>query len=148
MKALSVKQPWAGLIAAGIKNIENRTWRTNYTGLLVIVSSKLPAPAGDWQRARAKCESLGLAFPEALCKINAAAIGTVTLHYLIGYNERGRVVTDHPEKRKLNLEWWNRNGFGWIFEGARVLTHPVPVTGRLNIYTLPDDAALAIAAQL
>jgi len=26
MKALTVRQPWAGLIARGIKDIENRTW--------------------------------------------------------------------------------------------------------------------------
>jgi len=28
MKALSIKQPWASLIAHGIKNIENRTWKS------------------------------------------------------------------------------------------------------------------------
>lgn len=27
MKALSVKQPWAYLLCAGIKDVENRTWR-------------------------------------------------------------------------------------------------------------------------
>lgn len=27
MKAISIKQPWASLIAHGIKNIENRTWK-------------------------------------------------------------------------------------------------------------------------
>ncbi|HMR18065.1 MAG TPA: HigA family addiction module antitoxin [Sphingobacterium sp.] len=36
MKALSIKQPWASLIAHGIKDIENRTWRTNYRGRIYI----------------------------------------------------------------------------------------------------------------
>ena len=27
MRALSIKQPWADLIAYGYKNIENRTWQ-------------------------------------------------------------------------------------------------------------------------
>jgi hypothetical protein len=31
-KALSVKQPWAWLIANGNKDIENRTWKTNFRG--------------------------------------------------------------------------------------------------------------------
>jgi hypothetical protein len=44
MKALSVKQPWASLIAAGVKTIETRTWRTDYRGPLLICSSKIPAP--------------------------------------------------------------------------------------------------------
>jgi hypothetical protein len=36
MKALSIRQPWAHLIANGIKTIENRTWRTDYRGPLLI----------------------------------------------------------------------------------------------------------------
>jgi hypothetical protein len=48
MKALSVKQPWASMIASGEKTIETRTWSTNYRGDLLIVSSKTPKiePAG------------------------------------------------------------------------------------------------------
>ena len=42
MKALSVKQPWANLIANGTKTIETRTWTTPYRGPLLIVSSKFP----------------------------------------------------------------------------------------------------------
>jgi hypothetical protein len=46
--ALSVKQPWASLIASGKKTIETRTWATTYRGPLLIVSSKKPdiPPAG------------------------------------------------------------------------------------------------------
>ena len=49
MKALSVKQPWANLIADGKKTIETRTWATKHRGLLLIVSSKRPniSPAGS-----------------------------------------------------------------------------------------------------
>ncbi|MGP8162769.1 MAG: ASCH domain-containing protein [Acidimicrobiales bacterium] len=36
LKALTIRQPWASLIMAGIKDVENRTWRTNYRGRLVI----------------------------------------------------------------------------------------------------------------
>jgi hypothetical protein len=39
MKALSIKQPWASLIAHGIKNIENRTWRTHFRGKIYIHAS-------------------------------------------------------------------------------------------------------------
>jgi hypothetical protein len=48
MKALSVKQPWASLIAQGKKTIETRSWPTDYRGELLIVSSRFPAiePAG------------------------------------------------------------------------------------------------------
>lgn len=45
MKALSIKQPWSSLIAHGIKNIENRTWKTNFRGKILIHASA--KPAGD-----------------------------------------------------------------------------------------------------
>ncbi len=39
MKAISVRQPWATLIATGKKKIEYRTWKVNYRGDLLIVAS-------------------------------------------------------------------------------------------------------------
>jgi hypothetical protein len=39
MKALSIKQPYASLIAHGIKNIENRNWRTHFRGRIYIHAS-------------------------------------------------------------------------------------------------------------
>ena len=39
MKAVSIKQPWAHLIASGIKDIENRTWRTNFRCRIYIHAS-------------------------------------------------------------------------------------------------------------
>ena len=41
-KAISLKQPWANLIASGKKTIETRTWATKYRGELVICSSQNP----------------------------------------------------------------------------------------------------------
>ncbi len=36
LRVLSVRQPWAYLIAAGIKGIENRSWSTHYRGPVLI----------------------------------------------------------------------------------------------------------------
>lgn len=46
MKALSVKQPWASLIAAGIKTREIRAWPTDHRGPLLICSSRRPVLSG------------------------------------------------------------------------------------------------------
>lgn len=40
MKALSIQQPWAYLICAGIKDVENRTWQTSFRGEFYIHASK------------------------------------------------------------------------------------------------------------
>ena len=47
-KAISLKQPWANLVASGKKTIETRKWTTGYRGPLIICSSRIPKiePAG------------------------------------------------------------------------------------------------------
>lgn len=43
MKAITIRQPWASLIAHGIKDVENRTWKCpkRYIGERVLVHSSL-----------------------------------------------------------------------------------------------------------
>jgi hypothetical protein len=36
MRALTILQPWAEMIARGIKRVENRTWKTKHRGPLAI----------------------------------------------------------------------------------------------------------------
>lgn len=40
IKVLSLKEPWATLIASGVKKIETRSWKTTYRGELYIHASK------------------------------------------------------------------------------------------------------------
>jgi hypothetical protein len=40
MRALSVRQPWAWLILHAGKDIENRNWRTNFRGRVLVHASK------------------------------------------------------------------------------------------------------------
>lgn len=72
MKALSVKQPWANLIATGKKTIETRQWKTDYRGTILICSTKMPdiSPAGAALAVAnlIDCRSMSvLDEPKALC---------------------------------------------------------------------------------
>lgn len=40
MKALTLTQPWASLVALGVKSIETRSWATNYRGPIAIHAAK------------------------------------------------------------------------------------------------------------
>ena len=42
MRIVSIKQPWATLIARGLKDVENRTWATRYRGPVLIHASLRP----------------------------------------------------------------------------------------------------------
>jgi hypothetical protein len=46
MKVLTLHQPWASLVAAGVKTIETRSWRTHYRGPLAIHAGLAEPPRG------------------------------------------------------------------------------------------------------
>jgi len=46
IKAISLHQPWASMIAQGSKTIETRTWPTDHRGDLLIVSTLSPEMPG------------------------------------------------------------------------------------------------------
>lgn len=48
MKALTIWQPWASLIACGAKTIETRSWSTSYRGPLAIHAAKRVVSPKDW----------------------------------------------------------------------------------------------------
>lgn len=47
MKAISFWQPWATLIAFGLKHFETRSWPTSYRGTLAIHAAKRPARSDE-----------------------------------------------------------------------------------------------------
>jgi len=47
VRALSVRQPWASLIAEGQKRIEVRSWATDHRGDLLICAAKCPIDVCD-----------------------------------------------------------------------------------------------------
>ena len=40
MKIITLRQPWATLVAEGIKKYEFRSWKTNYRGKILIHAGK------------------------------------------------------------------------------------------------------------
>jgi len=60
IRALTIRQPWASLIAAGVKTIETRSWSTSYRGPLLIHAGKATEDMEDLMRPRWR----GLARPD------------------------------------------------------------------------------------
>jgi hypothetical protein len=111
MKALSLTQPWATLIALGAKRIETRSWTTNYRGPLAIHAAK-SFPMG----AQAQC---------------ALPIFHDALH-LHGYPPEPRlprgVIVATCELIAVKLI--SRESFGWQWEGPTGRLHSYPYTER------------------
>jgi len=128
MKALSIKQPWATLIASGIKDVENRTWSTNYRGRVLIHASgkKLPEDFEffiyEW---------------DAIC-FNNMLLGNLPLYpdmkngYIIGYAD----LVDCKEG--IDSIWAEKNCVHWKFTNAHLFDTPIPAKGKLNLWDYPD----------
>ena len=58
MKALSIRQPWAWFIIHAGKDIENRSWRTNYRGRVWVHASK-GMTLKEWKEAWWYANSIG-----------------------------------------------------------------------------------------
>lgn len=65
MKVLTLKQPYASLVASGIKEYEFRKWKTNYRGEFLIHAGK-----GKDKVAMEKYKNYNLNYPEGciICK--------------------------------------------------------------------------------
>lgn len=112
MKALSLKQPWANMIAEGLKTIETRTWSTPYRGPLLIVSSKTPD-------LRALAGSPASKFGPYGCAIAVATLVDCR-------------PMDPGDEDDAKCAWYE-GAMAWVLKDV-VRVKPFPVRGRLGVY--------------
>lgn len=75
MRALTVRQPWAGLIARGVKDVENRTWQPT-----IDIGTRFAVHAGrrdDASRIAEHGSNVDLEHP--LCRVHGIIVCTVEL---------------------------------------------------------------------
>lgn len=78
MKALSIRQPWAWLIAEGHKDIENRDWRTSFRGRVLIHAGKTMRMV-DYRAAAEFAAKLGVTIPHAQELRRGGIVGVATI---------------------------------------------------------------------
>lgn len=130
MKAISIKQPWASLIAHGIKDIENRTWKCpqKYIGQKVLIhASKKSTGWKDLSlnfRQREVAREYGFSF-ENLPR--GAIIGSVVI---------ADCVQNHPSV------WAEKGCWNWVLKDAVLFDKPIMnVKGKLSFwnYNLEEE---------
>jgi len=139
MKALSVKQPFAGLIARGIKTLEIRSQKTNYRGELLICSASKPVHEltnyyhylGDISSILYSPESMNDRFYQnglSICKVNL--IDCIPFD---GTSEQNLAAC--LEKEAINNYFPKPNYYAWVLEGAKPI-EPFRVKGQLGIFNI------------
>ena len=161
MKALSIMQPWASLIvggplAAGVKRTENRgravaMYARKLVGQRIAIhaSKKLDIEAFEdiWHR------SFGFGF-DAKTECPYATMGEFPLGAVIGVATLDRVfgpgdlISEDEDRFYIGSDPLRRDdAFGLSF-GQRRWIEPVPVSGALGFWTLPDDVEAKVREQL
>ena len=109
IRVLSVRQPWASLIAAGEKTIELRSWSTRYRGSVLIV-----AGVGKWKgETKYSCGPRGV----AICLVDLVDVRPVLP------SDAGRACLPPPAGFD----------FAWCLKNPRPVPH-VRVLGKLGLY--------------
>jgi hypothetical protein len=129
MKALSIRQPYAWLIANGIKDVENRTWRTAFRGQVLIHAGKT-YPKRDFADDH-DCY-LEAGYPT----IRESMIGGI-----VGVARIVACVTSSSSK------WWI-GPVGLMMTEAKPLRKLVPCNGELGFFDVPPDVFAEVIEQL
>lgn len=143
MKALTLTQPWATLVAIGAKKIETRGWKTDYRGPLAIHAAK------GWTEEVVRMTMRGEPFHSVL---------TAAGYPLFSLLPRGVVVaTCRLEGCKIierNAKGWGIMGdqawplddqerafgdytpgrYAWLLADVQPLATPVPARGSLGLW--------------
>jgi activating signal cointegrator 1 len=157
MKALSLTQPWATLVAVGAKRIETRSWSTKYRGEIAIHASK-----GFPRECRTLCSEqpflreltrAGWSMPE-LPTGAIVAVATVLEVLLTGdwlnYADRERMIRLPGGRQfpvtptEIAFGHYGPGRYAWILDRVHQLCEPLPCRGALGLWTVPDDVLAAL----
>lgn len=150
MKAITVLEPWASLIACGAKKIETRSWETKYRGKIAIHAGmqwrenqkdlietqpfkrSLMTPPDEyrpntlWQSVRDK---------ETLGKVIAIADLVDCLEVVLGRDSNKVYLADQSVVSADEVSFGNYpiGGYAWLLENVQPID-PLPAKGQQRIW--------------
>jgi hypothetical protein len=120
MKALTICQPYADMIATGEKIIENRTWPTSYRGPIAIHAGKSRA----WMDECDASDRPSMAF--------GAVVATAELYECVRWE---RLSDELKERHDASGPWC------WMLRNVRRIDPPVPQSGAQGLWEWTTQAA-------
>ncbi len=121
--ALSVRQPWAELIISGRKQLEIRTWETDYRGPFWIHAGQHLDESLD---ARFNLRNL----------FRGGFIGSVELTSIEPIDERRWEAWRYQH---LNPGPFVPGIFAWVLSNPKRLCSPLPARGHLGLYRVQTE---------
>lgn len=122
MRALTIHQPHASLLATGLKVIETRTWTNPYRGILLIHAGK----TFDENAEALPVDS----------SVRGAIIGYCYLFAIIQFQDFAHFKHYKMEHMCKPVEdYWQPGLFGWRMKAAYKLPEPIPARGWPKLWT-------------
>lgn len=120
-RAVSIWQPWSWAIIHAGKNVENRNWKTNVRGEILIHASKTTQYfEEDRQEIQ---QAFGLVIPAKPEMAFGAIIGIAELHDCT-WSENG------------DGGWGMAQSWHWHLRNARSLAKPIPYRGHQGFFNV------------
>lgn len=141
MKALTIWQPWATLIALGEKCIETRSWSTTYRGPLAIHAGT------HWSDFQGYTALWGNHFRDVLARhrvIPSQKYGMVPMDLPLGVvvatctlvqcEEINQALIDSLSEQETAFGNYTLGRYAWVLEGIQKLHHPIPARGLQRLW--------------
>ena len=151
MKALTIWQPWASLIACGAKQFETRSWATKYRGPIAIHAAmkdptKLPLLGKEAFERIVREEICAGRCPSWCFMPTGKVIATAELvnvwrivHHPGTYIPR---LGDYfVPKKETDLGDWTPGRYAWELANVKFLPEPIPVKGKQGLwnFAMPEE---------
>lgn len=145
MKALTLTQPWATLVAIGEKRYETRSWGTPHRGPLAIHAAKGVGPLGGQEAFFDLCLSEpfhsvlsehGYADPLQLPRGGVVAVTelVICLPTETPLRELPRSIAAY----EVDFGDWTPGRFAWALDEVRKVDPPVAARGALGLWEFDD----------
>lgn len=159
MKALTLTQPWATLVAIGAKRVETRSWRTEFRGQIAIHAAKgFP----DDARYTVTVEPFQSVLRAAMGRdiVTGAHLPTACIIALADLVEvrrfdeasrdrvRSRSARGDLPQYEADFGDYGLGRFGFVLENVVKLARPVPARGMLNLWNVPTPIENEVRRQL
>lgn len=129
MKVITIKQPWASLIAEGEKEYEFRTWNTKYRGEIYIHAGK-----GMNRQAMELFKDEIKDFPSGCIIAKATLADTIKID--------DKVKEDLKQKNykvyKNVIESKEKEYYGFLIKNVEKIK-PIPIKGKLSLWNYEDS---------
>lgn len=154
MKAITLTQPWASLVAVGAKRIETRSWSTPYRGPLAIHAAKGLASVGGHNGLIDLC--LNEPFASVLARGGkgllvpgqdlplGAVVATCTLidciHITAEDNDANLAAfRAHAAEHDRAFGDYTLGRYMWLLADVVALPEPIPARGALGLWDWPGQ---------